>query len=174
MRAWQVPAFWQSLDMSRKRMTTLWFVLLAFSPFIIFDSDNALISCLSYFWHFLPLLYLTVIMLWFRVCYVSRTPFIIFCWYLVVSNKEQDQTTCHIQEWQLWLFFSSPEPKAQGELLWPSVIHCVSSVVRHPSVNSLLKRHLLLNWWMDFEIILQDCSLGDPLPKLPKWFSSAK
>ena len=27
---------------------------------------------------------------------------------------------------------------------------------------------------MDFEIILQECSLGDPLPKLPKWFRSAK
>ena len=27
---------------------------------------------------------------------------------------------------------------------------------------------------MDFEIILQECSLGDPPPKLPKWFRSAK
>ena len=27
---------------------------------------------------------------------------------------------------------------------------------------------------MDFEIILLEYSLGDPLPKLPKWFRSAK
>ena len=44
----------------------------------------------------------------------------------------------------------------------------------HASVNNLLKRHLLLNQLMDFEIILQECSLSDPLPKLPKWFCSAK
>ena len=38
----------------------------------------------------------------------------------------------------------------------------------HASVNNLLKRHLLLNQSMDFEIILQECSLSDPLPKLQK------
>ena len=27
---------------------------------------------------------------------------------------------------------------------------------------------------MDFEIILQECSLGDSLPKLPKWFCTAE
>ena len=27
---------------------------------------------------------------------------------------------------------------------------------------------------MDFEIILQECSLSDPLPKLHKWFRSAE
>ena len=72
------------------------------------------------------------------------------------------------------LFFSSPEPKAQGEPLWPVFVRHPSCVVCRPSVNNLLKRHLLLNQWMDFEIILQECSLGDPLPKLPKWFRSAK
>ena len=41
------------------------------------------------------------------------------------------------------------------------------------SVNSLLKRHLLKQL-MDFEIILQECSLSDPLPKLLKWIRSAK
>ena len=30
------------------------------------------------------------------------------------------------------------------------------------------------NCWEDFEIISQKCSLGDPLPKLLKWFSSAE
>ena len=44
----------------------------------------------------------------------------------------------------------------------------------HASVNNLLKRHLLLNRLMDFEIILQECSLSDPLPKLQKWFCSAE
>ena len=63
--------------------------------------------------------------------------------------------------------FSSPEPKAQGELLWPLA-------VRRASVNILLKNHLLLNRQMDFEIISQECSLGDPIPKLPKWFCSAE
>ena len=37
----------------------------------------------------------------------------------------------------------------------------------HASINNLLKRHLL-NGLMDFEIILQECSLSD-LPKLQKW-----
>ena len=30
------------------------------------------------------------------------------------------------------------------------------------------KQLFLLNQWMDFEIISQECSLGDPLPKLHK------
>ena len=33
-----------------------------------------------------------------------------------------------------------------------------------------VKRLLLLNQKMDFEIIIQECSLGDPLPKLLKGF----
>ena len=32
------------------------------------------------------------------------------------------------------------------------------------------KRLLLLNQKMDCEIIIQECFLGDPLPKLLKWF----
>ena len=31
-------------------------------------------------------------------------------------------------------------------------------------------RLLLLNQMMDFEIIIQECFLGDPLPKVFKWF----
>ena len=34
------------------------------------------------------------------------------------------------------------------------------------------KRLFLLNQWMDFEIISQECSLGDPLPTLLKPFLS--
>ena len=36
------------------------------------------------------------------------------------------------------------------------------------------KRLLLLNQKMDFEIIIQECFLGDPLPKLLKRFHSVK
>ena len=32
------------------------------------------------------------------------------------------------------------------------------------------KQLLLLNQKMDFEIIIQECFLDDPLPKLLKWF----
>ena len=39
--------------------------------------------CLSYFWRYLPLLYLTVITHWFRVCSVSQRPFGIVLWYFV-------------------------------------------------------------------------------------------
>ena len=90
-------------DVSRTRMP---FLLLALSPFVIFDNDYPLISCplckskphwnifiipcrnveqgemtchvqewqlcLSYFCCYLPLLYLTVIMHWFRVRYVNK------------------------------------------------------------------------------------------------------
>ena len=103
--------------MSRTRMTTLPFLLLALSPFVIFDSDNPLDLCpfcksktlwytfmilgrnveqdqttcsiqewqlcLSYFWSYLPLLCLSVIILWFCVHSVSQRPFGIFLWYLV-------------------------------------------------------------------------------------------
>ena len=55
-----------------------------------------------------------------------------------------------------------------------SVVRRPSCVIRRPFVNNLLEGHLLLNRWMDFEIILQECFLGDLLPKLPKWFRFAK
>ena len=61
--------------MSRTRMTTLPFLLLALSPFVIFDSDNPLISC--------PL------------C-KSKTLWNIFM--IFGRNVEQDQGTCGIQE----------------------------------------------------------------------------
>ena len=70
-------------DVLRKRMTTLPFSLLALPPYVIFDSDYVLISCmlckLNTLWNILMIL---------------------------SSNEEPDQTTCHIQEWQLWLFFT--------------------------------------------------------------------
>ena len=68
-------------DVSSKRMTTQPSLLLALSTFVIFDIVYALISCLlcksNTLWNILMIL---------------------------GSNEEQDQMTCHIQEWQLWLF----------------------------------------------------------------------
>ena len=61
-------------------MKTLSFLILALSPFIIFDSDNPLISC--------PL------------C-KSKTLWNISM--IFGRNVEQDQTTCCLQEWQLCL-----------------------------------------------------------------------
>ena len=39
-------------------------------------------------------------------------------------------------------------------------------------IEKTFKQLLLLNQWMDFEIISHECSLGDPLPKLLKPFHS--
>ena len=36
--------------------------------------------------------------------------------------------------------------------------------------SKTFKRHILLGQWADFKIILQKCSLGDPLPEKLKWF----
>ena len=61
--------------------------------------------CLSYFWHYLSLLCLKLIMHWFRVCYVKSNTF----WNILMllgSNEKQDQTTCHIQEWHFFYFWS--------------------------------------------------------------------
>ena len=65
------------------RITTLSFLFLAFSPFLIFDSDYALISC--------PLCK-AIITLWNIFMILGR-------------NVEQDEMACHVQEWQLWLSY---------------------------------------------------------------------
>ena len=59
--------------MSRTRVTTLPFLLLVLSPFVIFDSDYALILCL--------------------LC-KTNTLWNIFM--ILGRNVEQDETTCHI------------------------------------------------------------------------------
>ena len=61
--------------MSRTKVTTLPFFLLALSPFVIFDSDNLLILCL--------------------LC-KSKTLWNIFM--ILGRNVEQEQTTCRVQE----------------------------------------------------------------------------
>ena len=61
--------------MSRTRVTTLCFLLLALFPFVIFDSDNPLISCL--------------------LC-KSKTLWNIFM--ILGRNEEQDQTMCCVQK----------------------------------------------------------------------------
>ena len=72
-------------------------------------------------------------------------------------------------------FFSSPELKAQGELLWSLTVRRR----RHrpyvrPSVrpSTIFKQHLLLNHWLDFDQTSQEWSLVGPLSKLFKWFWS--
>ena len=40
--------------------------------------------------------------------------------------------------------------------------------------NGKTFKQLLLNQWMDFEIILHGCALGDPLPKMFKQFGSVE
>ena len=62
-------------DVSRARMTTLPFLLLALPPFVIFDSDNAWISC--------PLCKSNT--LWNMMMILGR-------------NVEQDEMTCRIKE----------------------------------------------------------------------------
>ena len=69
-------------DMSCTRMTTLPFLLLALSSFLIFDNDYALISC---------------------TLFKSNTLLNIFM--ILGRNVEQDWMTCHKQEWQLWLSY---------------------------------------------------------------------
>ena len=173
--------------MSRTRVITLPFILLALSPFVIFDSDYPLISCplcksmtlwnisMILGWNVEPddmsctrmttlaflLLELSLCFVWnrFLVCSVTGIPFGIFRWYLAAMDKrtrwcvtgkndnsdflllalypfvifdsdnplilcllcksktlwnifmllgrsvEQDQVTCRVQEWQLWLSY---------------------------------------------------------------------
>ena len=59
--------------MSRKRMITLSFLLSSLPPFVIFDSDYALITCL-----------------------LSKSNTLWNILMILGSNEEQDQTTCHI------------------------------------------------------------------------------
>ena len=61
--------------MTRTKMTTLPFLLLALSPFVVFDGDNQLISC--------PL---------------CKSKILLNIFMILGRNVEQDQTTCHVQE----------------------------------------------------------------------------
>ena len=62
-----------------------------------------------------------------------------------------------------------------GLTIWPPEVKIEQKGIDcHAPVNNLLKGHLLLNRLMDFEIILQECFLSDPLPKLLKWCRCAK
>ena len=83
--------------MSHTRITTLPYILLALSPFVIFDSDYALISC--------PL------------C-KSNSLWNIFM--ILGRNVEQDETMCYVQEGQLWLsYFCSYSPSCLNLFLCP-------------------------------------------------------
>ena len=56
--------------------------------------------------------------------------------------------------------FSSPEPKAQGEVLWSLTVRRRRRRRRRPSVHpfTIFKQHLL-NHWLDFDQISQEWSL---------------
>ena len=118
-------------------MTTLPFLLLALSPFVMSDSDYPLISCplcksktlwnifmilgrnveqdqttcriqewqlcLFYFWRYLPLLCLTDYPL--ILCLLSKSKTLWNIFMILGRNVEQDQMTCWVQEWQLWLSY---------------------------------------------------------------------
>ena len=78
-------------------MITLPFLLLALCPFVIFGSDYALILyplCKSYtFWNIFMIL---------------------------GRNVEQDETTCHIQEWHIWFsYFVVTSPSCLDLILYP-------------------------------------------------------
>ena len=68
-----------------------------------------------------------------------------------------------------FFFLSSPEPKAQGEVLWSLIVRR-----RRPSVrpSTIFKQHLLLNHWLEFDQTSKEWSLVGPLSKLFKWFRS--
>ena len=88
-------------------LKTLRNILMVFGSNVEKDETMCLIQewQLSYFWHYLPLLYVTVIMHWFHVCSISRIPFGIVFFMILGRNVEQDKTTWHVQEWQLWLSY---------------------------------------------------------------------
>ena len=55
-------------------------------------------------------------------------------------------------------------------------VHCISrsQELKIDFLNKNLKNLLVRNHWTDFNIILQKCSFGDPLPRLFKPFGSVK
>ena len=69
----------------------------------------------------------------------------------------------------LWPFTKIAKMFLFGWTKWSQAPKMEKEADCHASINNLFKRHLLLNESMDFEIILQEWSLSDPLPKLLKW-----
>ena len=68
---------------------------------VAYKNDN---SAFLNLWHYLLLLYLTVIMCWFLVHSAIQIP--LWNIFMILGrNGEQDEMTCHIQEWQLWLSY---------------------------------------------------------------------
>ena len=85
-----------------------------------------------------------------------------------MSRKNSSLGLSEPKQSQFLDIFSSPE----HEVLMVSYCDQSLSVVRALSAFCF-KRLLLQNGWTDFEIILQEGSLDDPLPKLLKPFRSA-
>ena len=81
--------------------TTLWNISMVLGRNVEQDQTTYQVQewqlCLSYFWRYLPLLYLTVVIHWFRVRSVkSKTLWNIFM--ILGRNVEQDKMMCLIQE----------------------------------------------------------------------------
>ena len=123
-------------DLSHTRKTTLPFLLLAFSPFIMSDSDDLLILCRlcksKTLWNIFMILgrnveqdqmtchlqndnsafltfgiiSLSYVWQWLSIdsCLLCKSKTLWNILMILGSNEGQDQTTCHIQEWQLRLF----------------------------------------------------------------------
>ena len=60
-------------------------------------------------------------------------------------------------------FISSPEPKAQSDLLWSLTVrrHCCHCLSVSLSIHNFFKQHLLLNHFATFNQISQDGFLGN-------------
>ena len=68
-------------------LNTLWSILMVLGRNVEQDQATCCVQewhfCLSFFWRYLPSLYLTVIIHCFRVSFVSQRSFGIFLWYLL-------------------------------------------------------------------------------------------
>ena len=95
--------------------------------------------------------------------------------YLQVLKQRNSLKIYYTNTHGITLLFSSPEPKAQGEVLWSLTVRRRRRRRRHrPYVrpSTIFKQHLLLNHWLEFDQTSQEWSLVGPLSKLFKWFRS--
>ena len=84
--------------------------------------------CPSYFWHYLPLLYLTVIIHWFHVRSVSQRPFGIFLWYLV-ETRPDDMSRTRMTSLPFLLLELSPIVISDSDYLLTSCPLCKSKTL---------------------------------------------
>ena len=85
-------------DVSRSRMTTLPFLLLALSPFVMSNSDYSLISCL-----------------------LSKSKTIWNIFMILGRNVEQDQATCRVQNDNSVFLFLALSPFLMSDSDYPMI-----------------------------------------------------